>query len=412
MKQAFLTTLMFFASLTAMAEYQLLLPVTGGQESPVFFIDFSQFKIQTDSLKLKTAAGKEIPFSLDCQYAPQKEKGRFYYTQVNGYHSHLEVPASEKKLSWLGYLSFKAEPGVKEYRLSFKAGTEAIQAAPNPDVRCWWIELMQDPELRKPFGGPDFFYRNSAQAEVMENGGWELFRPGGTITIMPNAYRFTERIRGRRVIQYFLAEMDGNTSIVAQVPLTNASNPKWPVVTGYMSLRKGVLTEVWQEGIQDSQTESIWFNAGKNCRGSFWVVQKVTGKIFEIHVQSPPQEEVVQARVLNSLLNIGDTLKVDVLELGQNVLQPMRFKLIDPAGRSQDVIGAREDCWADGAELHIVLKDRAGRTVAATVGKELLIDNIPAGEYTVALTLYSCRQDREIILQQKETLLIQAGPQW
>ena len=163
------------------AQFEIPLKTRSGGTHCAFFLDFKEIKPDSATMKLTASDGTEIPFSFDFSYgAPRLKKGESP-RKIDGFYSKETAPLSAGKYIYPGWISFIRKKGIENYTLSFDETKGKVLARPLPSVRIWWMELMNDPLLKRAVKAPFYEFGGAAGFKVtsLEKGGIKLSQPRG-----------------------------------------------------------------------------------------------------------------------------------------------------------------------------------------------------------------------------------------
>ena len=132
--------------LTGLAHEQSIELIAGTGTQQIFFVDCSELKCDSDSIRLIGEDGADVPFSLDWRYDLEPHADRHLAT--SGRHPHpgrlhfkMVRPASENRFGGWAGLSFNKTPGVG---VTGSTREKPASARSNQPCGLWWMELFLD----------------------------------------------------------------------------------------------------------------------------------------------------------------------------------------------------------------------------------------------------------------------------
>lgn len=370
---------MLFAVLTTVK-----LPVAGGAQE-TYFLPFDEAAVDTSTLVLKTADGKDVPYSLDDRLGfPQDGK---YRPPADGYHSTESAPAKERCFRRLGWLSFRVPDGTSELELSFETAPGKAVARPNPSVRTWWVSLVDPAVMAK------------RPSEVA--GGW----------ILPaKALPAPERLAGRRFLVSLITsatrEKAPDYSNFA-VRLPNESRGNANLVQ--LGFRSGVEPV---ESVADAivaPDAKAFVNEKRPIEFSSCYAADQSQRserplrIDDLLMQSPPQfRPSVRLHPPCDLYNVGESVRVSRPDLSGEYLA-------DFASPALSGLRVMADAKPADVKMALLLADAKGRTVAKARGETLSLEGVKPGHYVLTSALRVGTVD---IARTKWPLEVQPAPDW
>ena len=371
----------FLAAIALAALTTVKLPVAGGAQE-TFFLPFDSVAADTSTITLKTADGRDVPFSLDARLGFPND-GR-YRPPADGYKSVESAPAKEGRFRRLGWLSFRAPDGVDELVLAFKTAQGKAVERPNPAVRTWWVSLI-DPAVKCP---PELC------------GHWVIPAQG-----LPPS----EKLAGRRflasVVTMALKEIPRHSYLGVRIP--NASRSRKNLIAmGFASGHEPV------ESIADSVVaeDARGFVDAKrpvelsSCYSSDASLREGRPlRIDDIRFQSPPWFRAASAlRPTCDLYNAGDVIRVKRPALEGEFLADFRSSALS-GERVMEGVAPSE------AKTALALVDGKGRVVRKVRGEILSTDGVEPGNYTLVAALRARSLE---IARTRTAVEIQPAPDW
>lgn len=380
--------------LAAAAKSVQLELVAGTEQTQTFYIDAKHLRADSSSFRLTGADGSEVAFSFDLRYAPPADADRHFFNgrfvpKPNGYHSKWSAPASQEAFAHPGWLSFKKQPGVERYTLTYTTGTpDTVRPRPNATLRPWWIELMHDPQLHDP----ELLSFRKGTLSQLPDGGVEISH---SFRWHADAYIADPRLKGRRLIAVLRsAGLNGFFS----VPFYNPLIPRTNAINGYFKTPPGAPTDLCVEG-------RVANRSGDLFRGPYGFmnvrpVQEV-GQVHALYLQSPPEEIPITVKLNSRLYHLGDRLRITTDGLGHELLHPVGPGI------------ARVERW-EPKECTIVasLKTPDGKAVKTFTGEVFRLEGVSPGFYRLEVALQSRRAIPETIVTKTFAVEIQNGPVW
>ena len=367
-----------FAALTTVK-----LPVAGGAQE-TFFLPFDSVSADTSTIALKTADGRDVPFSLDMRLGfPRDGK---YRPPADGYRSVESAPAKEGKYRRLGWLSFRAPDGVEELTLTFKTAQGKAVERPNPAVRTWWVSLI-DPAAR-------------AKCPPELCGHWVVPAQG-----LPPL----EKLAGRRflasVVTMALKEIPRHSYLGVRIP--NASRSRKNLIAmGFSSGHEPV------ESIADSvvaEDAKDFVDAKRpvelsSCYSSDASLREGRPlRIDDIRFQSPPWFRAASSlRPACDLYNAGDVIRIKTPALEGEFLADFH----SPAFSGERVM---EGVAASEVKTAVALVDAKGCVVRKARGETLATDGVAPGCYILVAAL---RAGSLEIARTRTAVEVQPAPDW
>ncbi len=385
--------------LTGLAHEQSIELIAGTGTQQIFFVDCSELKCDSDSIRLIGEDGADVPFSLDWRYDLEPHADRHLATSgrhiriPDGFTSRWFAPASENRFRRLGWLSFNKTPGVERYRLNFREGKPA-SARSNPTVRAWWMELFLDPELRNVKQ-----LQSKNELIPLPDGGVECT----TTFFWPKSmFCADSRLKGRRLLA--LARLSGdNECIVFNVPFRNQMSKDRPVVSCYAvaNAEHDNAMDNLIEGRVDSSSDELFREPVQSGMHIFKSQPEKRSRVHFFHLQSPPEHGGVEIKINSSLFNLGDAVKIHTAGFGEEQLYTVRPGI------------ERVDTWEPGGyTICSELQDTSGKVISVFQGDSFQLQDIPLGNCNLTVTLTSRRKIPENIATRIFPVEIQKGPDW
>ena len=374
-----------FGTLLMATVFTVKLPCgDGGQET--YFLPLDEVKADVSSMTLKTAAGKDVPFSFDARIdVPADWPG--LKRSFDGYRSHYSFPIEKDVCRRLGWLSFRAPNGAGEVTLSFRTGNGPTGERRNPAARTWWVNLFAKEPVADSVQGRRVVVRH-------------VVPQGDFVDVSAMA--------GRRLVTFFRLFAPEGTPDQAcfSVCLPNAASSTPNANAGYFAVPGGCCDMI-SEGFVKAGGP-VTFTTRRGGEGAtLWASCKANPDkrpliVKEWRVQSAPHVTFGVAKLLSDLFNVGDFVEIVPPKSRGDVLVPFE---------SGGIRGERVVTLAPNAKVtaKAELIGRDGRTVRTGSGTSFSLAGIAPGRYDLKVSLYA---DGSFLSSSPIPIGVQPGPQW
>ena len=391
------------------AQFEIPLKTLPRETHCAFFLDFKEIKPDSATMKLTASDGTEIPFSFDFSYgAPRLKKGESP-RKIDGFYSKETAPLSAGKYIYPGWISFIRKKGIENYTLSFDETKGKVLARPLPSVRIWWMELMNDPLLKRAVKAPFYEFGGAAGFKVtsLEKGGIKLSQPRGAVRLYTNFYPAADkRLCGRNLVVYTVLSSEKGAYGQFSLPFASAIRKGGAVIHVYFKLAPGEKFAQYAEGIVETDPAHFW-----NCRHArknLSFLNKGDLAIHELRMHAPPAPAGVQLYLKSStLVNNGEKLQLAASNLNREILQKMTFT----AKNGRKIHGGRAVNWAGNWKAQIKIKNAAGKILQSSNSLEFTLAQLSAGNYTMESAILA-KDTNEVIASRKDNLVVGVEPQW
>ena len=390
------------------AEFEIPLNVSGDGERCALFLDFKDVIPDTATMKLTAADGSAIPYSFDYSYGGRRLKKGAFRRALDGYYSKDDAPAAEGQFIYPGWLSFVKKAGQNEYVLSFDRG-KTFKARPDPAVRLWWVELMNDPLLKTPVKKPFYIFSGKGGFSVksLENGGVKMTPAQGAMRLYPQFFPDAdERLCGRNIVVYTVLSTQKGVAGQYGLPFGSAIRKNAGVIQALFKFKAGEKIAQYAEGIVTTDPAKFWNSARAGKSIYFWMQGDLS--IHEFHMQAPPAMEGVELKFRNSyLLKGGEMIRLEATNLDREVLQPMVFT----AKNGKKFGGGRAANWTGNWEASVRVRNSAGKVVQGSGDFAFPLAQLPQGDYALEAVIRA-KNTHEVISSLKVPMKVVTGPQW
>ena len=359
------------------ARQEVFLPCRGGTLE-TYFLDLGALKVDTSSLRLTAPDGREISFSLDDRLQlPVRPDSVELPIDGGSRHSKDSAPAEENRFRALGWLSFRAPADVTGCKLSFVGGVGRAVAQPNRSVRPWWIDVVRESVAAK--GIADVFtIRTNDLADVSAAGGRKAF-----VLLSVAAPGLSAK---EKAADPFWFQLD--------IP---GGNGRKGSAVGFSAFPREEASDFCAVGYV-ARGERIAATMGSRIGALARLRVPVPVDLLSAAVQFPPETELTDVAPADDLFFVGDTLELPAPpECGRELLVPFS------AG---SVSGSRVTVFEGPCDYQSRLSDVKGSVVRSWRGREVSLDGLAPGVYTLDVALTSA--GKEVFVSRTSVRIVSA----